>query len=102
MPLIPNVGRRRARTRLILAGIAAFLWLGVLLHLFPVAWMISASLKPTREIFNEPFRMIPKEPTHASYDLLFSTVAVRGTNLNIDVFQYPIYVYFLNSVLIAL
>ncbi len=101
MPIIPQVGRRRLRTRLLLWGIGGFLWLGVLLHLFPVAWMISASLKPTREIFNQPFNLIPREPTHASYDLLFTTVTVSAMNLNLDVFRYPVIVYFFNSVIIA-
>src|SRR5207244_6426530 len=78
MPLIPHVGRRGARVRLILMLIAGFLWLGVLLHLFPVLWMVTASFKPTREIFEEPFRMIPKEPTTASYSLLFTTVTATG------------------------
>jgi ABC-type glycerol-3-phosphate transport system permease component len=53
-----RAGPRPGRSCL-LWGIAALLWLGVLLHLFPVAWMVSASLKPTREIFEEPFRLIP-------------------------------------------
>lgn len=84
-----------------LFAIAAFLWLGVLLHLFPVLWMVSASFKPTKEIFEEPFRLIPKEPSHASYDLLFSTVVANGMNINIDVFRYPMMTYFWNSVIIA-
>jgi multiple sugar transport system permease protein len=101
MPLIPQVGRRRPKTRMALFIISAFLWLGVLLHLFPVLWMISASLKPTREIFNEPFRLLPHEPTGASYDLLFKAVTTRGMNMNIDVFRYPLSVYFINSSIIA-
>lgn len=101
MPLIPQVGRRRARTRLILGLIAGLLWLGVLLHLFPVFWMVSASFKPTREIFESPFALVPKHPTTASYALLNSTVSASGMNLNVDVFRYPLSVYFWNSVLIA-
>jgi multiple sugar transport system permease protein len=100
VPLIPSVGRRRPRARLLLLGIAAFLWLGVLLHLFPVAWMVSASLKPTREIFEEPFRLWPNEPSLASYGLLFSTVT-QQTGLNVDVFRYPLSVYLVNSLVIA-
>jgi multiple sugar transport system permease protein len=101
MPLIAQVGRKQLRVKLLLWGIAGFLWLGVALHLFPVLWMVSASLKPTREIFDEPFRLIPKEPTVASYNLLFSTVTAAGLNLNIDVFRYPLWVYLKNSLLIA-
>lgn len=101
MPLIPPVGRRRTKTRFVLLAIAAFLWLGVLLHLFPVAWMISASLKPTREIFEAPFRLWPDEPTLTSYKLLFTTIAAAGFNLDVTVFRYPLLVYLQNSVLIA-
>lgn len=101
MPLIPQVGRNRPKTRLMLLTIAVFLWIGVLLHLFPVAWMISASLKPTPEIFNEPFRLIPKEPSTASYKLLASTVNPAGQSLNVDVFRYPLHIYLQNSLKIA-
>jgi multiple sugar transport system permease protein len=81
--------------------IGSFLWLGVLLHLFPVAWMVSASLKPTREIFEQPFNLVPQEPTTASYKLLFTTVSSTGLNLNVDVFRYPLAVYLKNSVILA-
>jgi ABC-type glycerol-3-phosphate transport system permease component len=101
MPLIPQVGRRSAKVRWTLWGIAAFLWLGVALHLFPVAWMVSASLKPTREIFEEPFRLIPKHVSTGSYGLLFTTVAPTGLSVNIDVFRYPLWVYLKNSLWIA-
>jgi multiple sugar transport system permease protein len=101
MPLIPRVGRKRAKVRLMLVAIAGFLWLGVCLHLFPVAWMISASLKPTREIFERPFQLVPHHPTTASYRLLFTTIADNGTGLNVDVFRYPLHVYLQNSLWIA-
>ncbi len=101
MPLIPQVGRRRAKAKVMLFVIGAFLWLGVLLHLFPVAWMVSASLKPTREIFEQPFKLWPDEPTIASYRLLFTTVSATGLNLNVDVFRYPLAVYLKNSVIIS-
>jgi multiple sugar transport system permease protein len=101
VPLISNVGRRKPKARLALFAIAAVLWAGVVLHLLPVLWMISASFKPTNEIFNQPFKLTPTEPTTASYSLLFSTTTVSGTNLNLDVFRYPLSVYFWNSVIIA-
>lgn len=101
MPLIPAVGRNRRKTRLTLFAIAAFLWLGVLLHLFPVAWMVSASFKPTREIFDQPFRLIPKHPSIASYKLLTTAVNAGAYNLDTSVFQYPLKVYFENSLILA-
>jgi ABC-type glycerol-3-phosphate transport system permease component len=101
LPLIPNVGRSRPQVRRQLKIIAAFLWVGVLLHLFPVAWMLSASFKPTREIFDQPFRLLPQHPTTASYKLLFTTISANGMNLDTSVFRYPLRVYFQNSVILA-
>lgn len=101
MPLIPKVGRSRGRTRLLLLSITGFLWLGVLLHLFLFWWMIVSSLKPTTEIFANPFSLWPKQPSFASYKLLFSSIAASGLNLTQDVFRYPMSVYLVNSVLIA-
>lgn len=101
MPLIPQVGRKQFKTRLQLNGIAAFLWLGVLLHLFPVAWMISASLKSTPEIFDQPFRLWPEHPNTGSYQLLFNSITATGFTLSTDVFRYPMHVYLQNSLLIA-
>jgi multiple sugar transport system permease protein len=99
MPLIPQVGRKNRRTRLLLGAIAGILWLGVVLHLFPFWWMVISSFKPTREIFEQPFSLWPREPTFASYRLL--TTTVTGANVNVDVLRYPMWVYLGNSVLIA-
>lgn len=101
MPLIPKVGRRNARVRLMLGAIAAVLWIGVLLHLFPFWWMVVCSLKPTREIFERPFDMWPRNPSFASYRLLSSSIEATGMNMTLDVFRYPMWVYFRNSLLIA-
>jgi multiple sugar transport system permease protein len=101
MPLIPQVGRTRPEARLKLFAIAVFLWSGVLLHLFPVAWMISASFKPTHEIFDEPWRLIPKEPTTASYKLLTTSIDPAALSTNSDLFRYPLGHYLLNSLFIA-
>jgi multiple sugar transport system permease protein len=101
MPLIPKVGRRQWRTQLLLAGIALFLGMGVLLHLFPFWWMIVSSVKPTREIFERPFSLWPASPSLASYRLLFSTISASGLNLTLDVFRYPMWVYLWNSVLLS-
>jgi ABC-type glycerol-3-phosphate transport system permease component len=103
MPLIPQVGRSRPRTRLLLLGIAVFLWIGVLLHLFPVVWMISASFKPTREIFEQPFNLIPENPTTGPYQLLLKSVQPPFGSVGLDttVFRYPLWVYLQNSLFIA-
>src|SRR5579862_465249 len=101
MPLIPKVGRRNRRARLILAFIWLVLSVGVALHLFPFWWMVVSSLKPTREVFERPFEMWPRHPSLASYQLLGSTINAQGMNLNLDVFRYPMWVYLWNSILLA-
>jgi ABC-type glycerol-3-phosphate transport system permease component len=84
-----------------LTAIALFLWLGVLLHLLPVLWMLSASFKPTPEIFNRPFNLIPEHPTAASYKLLLSSVNTSALSTGTDIFRYPLHIYLQNSLLIA-
>jgi multiple sugar transport system permease protein len=102
MPIIPRVGRNRPKARLELFSIQALLWVGVLIHLFPVAWMISASLKPTSEIFDKPWNLLPSKPTTASYNLLFTSVNPNAlSDANAAVFRYPLSVYLGNSLLIA-
>ena len=95
MPLIPEVGRDTFKSRALLAFIFAVLVVGVVLHLFPVLWMISASFKPTHEIFEDPGRLIPQDPSIASYRLLF------GTHRISQLFRYPMWYYIVNSVFIA-
>ncbi len=95
MPLIPQVGRSSFRARTLLVFIWSVLILGVALHLFPFLWMVSASMKPTQEIFKDPGRLIPSEPTVASYQLLFNT---HRTD---TVFKYPMWYYIANSLIIV-
>ena len=101
MPLIPIVGRKRPGVRFQMSAIAALLWAGVLLHLLPVLWMLSASLKPTQEIFDQPFRLIPQHPSLASYRLLTTAVNAGAYNLDTSVFRYPFGTYLSNSLLLA-
>jgi ABC-type glycerol-3-phosphate transport system permease component len=64
--------------------------------------MLSASLKPTREIFSEPFRLIPAHPTLASYQLLTNALTTNAFNLDTSVFRYPFATYLFNSLAMAL
>lgn len=99
MPLIPNVGRSHPRQRALLMMIAAVLLLGVVLHLFPVAWMVSASLKPTTEVFRDPGQLLPEHPTIASYRLLLHV----GNSGRVDrLFKFPMWYYLYNSLFIAI
>lgn len=96
MPLIMPVGRSSLRTRTLFAFIWGVLLLGVAIHLFPFLWMVSASLKPTHEIFEKPGQLIPENPTISSYKLLVTT------HRSAMVFRYPMWYYIANSLLIVL
>jgi ABC-type glycerol-3-phosphate transport system permease component len=105
MPLIPQIGRKHIRVRLLLICITTFLWVGVALHLFPFWWMISTSLKTTMEIFTNPAGIIPDHVSFASYKLLFSTLtgnkAAAGGGGSF-LFKYPMTLYIKNSIVLAI
>lgn len=96
MPLISNVGRRHFKVKVLVIAVTSFLWLGIALHLFPVWWMFTTSLKPAREIFQFPPSLWPKEPTFICYKLFFYLSA--GTS---GALQNPIYVYLKNSAIMT-
>lgn len=101
MPLIAKVGRRRFKVRLLIGAITSILWIGVALHLFPVWWMFTTSLKPAREIFEFPPSLWPKSPSFICYKLIFELSAGTWAGGNIRVLDYPIYVYIKNSIIMA-
>ena len=72
MSLIPNVGRKNIKFRLTIGLITGVLWLGVILHLFPVYWMITTSIKPYRELMTMPPTWFVREPTLYVWKLIFS------------------------------
>ena len=102
MPIIPEIGRKHIRVRLLLIGITAFLWIGVLLHLFPVWWMVATSLKTTAEIYANPVGFIPSEISFASYKLLFGSLTGSKTGVGTSLFKYPMTLYVKNSLVLAL
>jgi len=96
MPLIAEVGRNKAKIRLTLGLITLFLWVGILLHMFPVWWMITTSMKSAKEIYQFPPSLWPRNPTFVPYKLIFSLSAGSWGSL-----VYPIYVYLKNSFIIT-
>lgn len=72
MPLIPNVGRKKIKLRLLIVCVTGILWLGVILHLFPVYWMIITSLKPYHELLKLPPTWFVQKPTLYVWKLIFS------------------------------
>lgn len=102
MPLIPSIGRKHIRVRLLLFSITAFLWFGVIMHLFPVWYMIATSLKTTAEVFANPIGLIPEKLSFASYKLLFNTLTGTKAFAGTALFKYPMTLYIKNSFIIAL
>ena len=96
MPLITEVGRRNLRIRIFFLAISAFLWMGVLLHLFPIWWMLTTSIKSAGEIFQFPPSLWPRSPNLASYKLFFVLSAGDYGPL-----IRPVYVYLKNSCIIT-
>jgi multiple sugar transport system permease protein len=62
------------KTRRILAHVG--LIAGALVMLYPLLWMISASLRPNTEIFTDP-GLVPQHPTLANYALGWNSTGVN-------------------------
>ena len=96
MPLIPKVGRRKLKIKVLVGSITLFLWIGVVLHLFPVWWMFTTSIKPYGEVFQFPPSLWPHHPTLVCYRLFFFLATGEWGPL-----LYPVYVYLKNSCIIT-
>ena len=70
MPIIPTVGRTKGFYRNIFIAITAILWIGVILHLFPVYWALKSSITPNHEIFTVVPRLFPSRVTFLPYKVL--------------------------------
>jgi len=94
MSLIPRVGRKKISMRFLIGAIIALLWFGVALHLFPVWWMFTTSMKPGYEVFKFPPTLWPAHPSLIAYKLFLSLSAgAYGP------FMYPVQVYMKNSLI---
>jgi len=102
MALIPMTGRRTAKVRVLYTFIIAVLVLGILIHLFPIFWMLGSSLKSSREVIDNPTGLWPKEPSGNSYKLLFTSLLRTGGAKEFSVFRYPLFRYIKNSLIIVL
>jgi len=70
--LIPQVGRKKIKFRILLGVITGTLWLGVIIHLFPVYWMVITSLKPYNELLKMPPTWFVQKPTLYVWRTIFS------------------------------
>lgn len=96
MPLISRVGRKKLQVRFVFWGIAGVLWIGVMIHLFPIWWMFTTSIKTPEEIFTLPPTLWPKKIDFFAYRLIF-----QGIGFGMGGLKYPIWVYVKNSFIIT-
>jgi ABC-type glycerol-3-phosphate transport system permease component len=94
MALLPAVGRKRGgRTRRALYLIFGILWLGVVLHLFPVYWMLISSIEGNVQNFSHPVSFWPHPALPQVYGVL-----LRGAS---ELLPLPMLVYLRNSAVLA-
>ncbi|MCL4540738.1 MAG: carbohydrate ABC transporter permease [Chloroflexi bacterium] len=93
MALIPAVSRRGRRGRMLITGVAAILWIGVLLHLFPVYWMLTSSVKGDIEIWQIPPQWWPNPAYLQVYQVLWNGLT--------SLLPYPLWVYVKNSIILV-
>lgn len=53
--------------------VSAAAWAGAIVMLVPLIWMVSASFKPSAEVFQFPIQWIPRHPTMSGYKVLFES-----------------------------
>ena len=96
MALLPVVGRRAGgRTRRALVLIGAILWVGVLLHLFPVYWMLVHSVEGDAQNFGHPLSFWPHPAFLKVYSVLWNGLAT-------SLLPLPLGTYVRNSLILAL
>jgi multiple sugar transport system permease protein len=76
---VRSVGRRRLASKV---GLYALLVIGAFIALFPMLWMVSASLMPTGEASSYPPRLTPSHVTFAHYGELFTRLRLGRYLLN--------------------
>lgn len=103
MPLIGEIGRKNWRVRIILSGITIFLWLGIVLHLFPVWWMLISSVKSINEVYQFPPSLFPLKPTLINYRILFlgGLGGTGDTNITYFLFQHSLFTFIKNTFIIT-
>jgi multiple sugar transport system permease protein len=98
--LFPQVGRQQPRVRLAWWGVTAFLWLGILLHLFPIYFMLVTSFKSSREVLRYPPSWWPTDPSFGAWQLVYK-LAQGDRTIALILPGGALYVYFVNSVFIS-
>jgi ABC-type glycerol-3-phosphate transport system permease component len=70
-PLLPRINYVIGRAGLYILSIAL-----TVIFVFPVVWLISASVKPNVEIYRAPLNLIPSEFDFTTYDRVFNVTPI--------------------------
>jgi multiple sugar transport system permease protein len=97
MALFPKVGMRQPGLRLSRGAVYTVLTIGVVLHLLPFYFIVSTSLKSGEESLRFPPTLIPDKVDLAAWKLLLEV----GSGQFSSIMAHPFYVYFGNSLFIA-
>src|SRR4029078_505242 len=98
--LFPKVGRQQHSVRIAWWAIVAFLWLGILLHLFPIYFMVITSFKSSVEVLHNPFTWYPHDISFGGWKLVYK-LTKGDVTIQRMIPGGPLYVYFKNSLFIA-
>lgn len=93
MALIPATTRHSRRGRFVIFIIGLFLWIGILLHLFPVYWMLTSSVKGDIQIWQMPPQWWPNPAYLQVYAILWKGLT--------SLLPYPLWVYVKNSAVLV-
>jgi len=95
MALIPRVGRNKFSIRFLFITISIFLWLGIILHFFPIWWMLSTSFSSAIDSFKFPPALFPAKPTIKAYTFFFHLPA------EVSGYLLPMSLYLKNSAIMT-
>src|SRR3954452_6267857 len=98
--LCPTIGRQQGGLRLAWRTVTGFLCFGILLHLFPIYFMMITSFKSSQEVLHYPPTWFPTSITIQAWKLVFKLTKGDQTIKSI-LPGGALYVYFVNSAIIS-
>ncbi len=101
--LFPKVGRRQFGLRMSWISLIVFLWVGVVIHLFPFYYMMALSVTPAEETLSPTPVLVPEEPTMTAWKLIYNTATdTQQGKLETSFLRRPFAIYFRNSLFMTL
>ncbi|MFI5835806.1 carbohydrate ABC transporter permease [Micromonospora sp. NPDC051300] len=102
MALFPQVGQKAPGARIGRGGVHLLLWSGVVLHLIPFYFLLVTSVKPAEEAQAEPPTLWPRDWDFSAWRIVWDlATSLDGVPAELRFIQEPFWVYFKNSIFIA-